>query len=87
MNNFQDNWNISYMNSARDKANAAYMKVLKNLEDSYTTALLKEFQDKWNVSYMKAEKDFSGQLERVLYEGLPRSLECIVHERGEEFPG
>jgi hypothetical protein len=56
LNNFQDNWNVSYMKEA--KPSQTDMNKLKQLEDDYKTAFLKEFQDNWNVSYMKAQKDF-----------------------------
>ena len=71
MKNFQDNWNVSYMNQpdadpAYAKAfkdfqsnwNVSYMKAAKDFQDNWNVSYMKNFQDNWNVSYMKTVKDF-----------------------------
>jgi hypothetical protein len=61
MKNFQDNWNVSYMNAQKnfqDNWNVSYMKENgADIDPAYAQAM-KNFQDNWNVSYMKAAKDF-----------------------------
>jgi len=59
MKDFQDNWNVSYMNAMKnfqDNWNVSYMKD-PNADPAYAKAF-KDFQDNWNVSYMKAAKEF-----------------------------
>ena len=85
LNNAQDNWNISYMKEA--KPSDASMTKLKQLEDDYKTAFLKEFQDNWNVSYMKAQKRLPRQVEHLLHEEFPRQLEYFLHEGSEGLSG
>ena len=59
MKNFQDNWNVSYMNGQKnfqDSWNVSYMNGA-NADPAYAKAF-KDFLDNWNVSYMKAANDF-----------------------------
>jgi len=59
MKDFQDNWNVSYMNAQKnfqDNWNVSYMNQ-PDADPAYAKAF-KDFQSNWNVSYMKAAKDF-----------------------------
>jgi hypothetical protein len=61
MKNFQDNWNVSYMNAQKDfqsNWNVSYMKDHQADADPAYAKAFQDFQSNWNVSYMKAAKEF-----------------------------
>jgi hypothetical protein len=57
---FETNQTV-YMNALKefqDGQRAQYMKAVKNFQDNWNKAYMKDFQDNWNTSYMNALKNF-----------------------------